>query len=109
MSIRTKSNLKGMKDIRTHSGRVDRVGVPYMAYMKISCLEMERARRERERRAAMSRINIIDSRLAEIDNEKDGLLVRLGERDQDKPRERKPGLRDPEPTGHQNEGFKIRY
>ena len=50
--IRTKINLRSLKDIRTHSGRVDRVVVPYMAYMKISCLEMEKARRETEKSSA---------------------------------------------------------
>jgi hypothetical protein len=51
-----------------------------MAYMKISCLEMEKARRARERQSAQRRIDSIDARVAELDAEKDTLLVRLGER-----------------------------
>jgi hypothetical protein len=51
-----------------------------MAYMKISCLEMEKARRDREKFSAETRIRNIDSRLKEIEAEKAALLVRLGER-----------------------------
>lgn len=80
MGIRTKSNLKGLKDIRTCSGRVDRTHEAYMAYMRITALEMEKARRDREKQSATSRIEAIDARLAEIEAEKESLLVQLGER-----------------------------
>jgi hypothetical protein len=80
MGIRTKANLRGLRDIRTRSGRVDRVGVPYMAYMKIGCLEMEKARREKEKDSAQSRIRNLDKRLEEIEAEKDATLRDLGER-----------------------------
>ncbi len=43
---------RGLRDIPTLSGRVDRVSLPYRAYLKISCLEMEKVRRARERVAA---------------------------------------------------------
>ncbi|MGO9571172.1 MAG: hypothetical protein ACLP5H_26905 [Desulfomonilaceae bacterium] len=85
MLIRTKANSRGLRDIRTRSGRVDRVGIPYMAYMNISCLEMEKARREKERLSALGRITSIDKRLREIEAEKDLLLKKLGERTQDAP------------------------
>jgi hypothetical protein len=117
MNIRTKSSLRSVKDIRTHSGRVDRTDVPYMAFMKISCLEMERARSEQERRSAMTRIGNIDSRLAEIENEKEGLLVRLGERTVEglrhqrkiSLREPRTSMRQPKTSSNENDGFKIRY
>lgn len=83
MLIRTKANSRGLRDIRTRSGRVDRVGIPYMAYMNISCLEMEKARREKERLSALGRITSIEKRLREIEVEKDLLLKKLGERTQD--------------------------
>ena len=85
MLIRTKANSRGLRDIRTRSGRVDRVGIPYMAYMNISCLEMEKARREKERLSALGRITSIEKRLREIEAEKDLLLKKLGERTQDAP------------------------
>jgi len=83
MMIRTKGNLRGLKDIRTRSGRVDRVGIPYMAYMNIGCLEMEKARREKERLSALNRVRNIETRLGEIEAEKDVLLKHLGERHPD--------------------------
>jgi len=80
MRIRTKSSIKGLRDIRTRSGKVGRAGIPYMAYMNISCLEMEKARREKEKFSAQTRIRNIDVRLAEIESDKQSLLVSLGER-----------------------------
>lgn len=82
MMIRTKANSRGLRDIRTHSGRVNRVGIPYMAYMNISSLEMEKARREKEKLSALTRIRDIEKRLQEIESEKDSILKRLGERQQ---------------------------
>ncbi len=80
MNIRMKGNSRGLRDIRTRSGKVDRVGLPYMAYMSISCLEMERARREKERHSALTRIKNIEQRIREIEEEKDLLLKGVGER-----------------------------
>jgi hypothetical protein len=51
-----------------------------MAYMSISCLEMERARREKERQSALTRIQNIEQRIREIEAEKDLLLKGVGER-----------------------------
>ena len=36
---------KGINNIRTLSGRVDQLSLPYRSYMQITCLEMEKARR----------------------------------------------------------------
>ena len=80
MAAQNRSTLKGLRDIRTHSGRVDAAGVPYMQYMKISALEMERARRNTEKVSAEARITNINARLAEIESEKGALLSGLGER-----------------------------
>jgi len=110
MEIRTKGNLKGLRDIRTHSGRVDGVGVPYKAYMKISCLEMEKARRETERSSAQSRITNIDRRLEEIEADKDATLRGLGERKPGLERRRSKAKGIPtELPGNDIESFKIRY
>jgi hypothetical protein len=110
MEIRTKANLRGLRDIRTRSGRVDRVGVPYMAYMKISCLEMEKARREKEKDSAQSRIRNMDKRLEEIEAEKDVTLKALGERKPGTERRRSKIRRiSSGKPDKDTEGFKIRY
>ena len=71
-----------VKDIHTNSGRVDQISVPYRAFMRISVLEMEKARRGLERKSAMQRIKDIDARFREIGAEKKALLETLCERDQ---------------------------
>ena len=68
-----------VKDIRTNSGRVDQISQPYRAFMRISALEMEKARRGMERKSAMERIDQIDARFREIEGEKRVLLGALGE------------------------------
>ncbi len=68
---------RGLRDIPTLSGRVDRVSLPYRAYLKISCLEMEKVRRARERVAAQKTMEKIDIRLQEIEKEKAALLLTM--------------------------------
>lgn len=110
MKIRNKSNLRGLRDIRTRSGRVERMGVPYMAYMKISCLEMEKARREKEKSSAEARIRNINQRLGEIEDEKGCILVHLGERQSDSVPNPGRVADDGSPGGSTGgPGFKIKY
>jgi len=71
--------VRGLRNIRTLSGRVDHMSVPYRAYMQITCLEMEKARREAERHSASRRIADIDTRLQEIEAEKTAILRKLSE------------------------------
>ena len=73
-----KRNLRSLQDIPTLSGRVDQVSEPYRAYMRISCLEMEKVRRGKERESAMHRVNNIEERFREIEKEKALLLKRVG-------------------------------
>lgn len=68
---------KRMKDIKTHAGIVDQTFIPHKAFMRISCLEMEKAHRMRERDNARLRIDAIDARLKEIEDEKESLLNRI--------------------------------
>lgn len=75
MRIRNGTGVRGLRDIRTHSGRVKSAGVPYMTYMRISALEMEKARRETEKFSAEARIRNIDLRLGAIQAEKEALLA----------------------------------
>jgi CRISPR/Cas system-associated exonuclease Cas4 (RecB family) len=65
---------RGLKNIRTLSRRADQRALPYRTYMQITCLEMEKARRGAERRAASRRIDEVDARLREIEEEKQALL-----------------------------------
>ena len=69
-----------MRDIKTVSGRVDRIANPYMAYMQITCMEMEKVRKGRERESAMQRVRNLDARLQEIELQKASLLRALAER-----------------------------
>jgi hypothetical protein len=71
---------KTMRDIKTLSGRVDRIANSYMAYMQITCLEMEKARKARERASVQARLENLNARLGEIDSEKSSLLRALSER-----------------------------
>jgi hypothetical protein len=91
---------KGLRDIPTQSGRVDRVSLPYRAFLKISCLEMEKARRTRERVAAVKTMEKIDIRLQEIKKEKAALLLMM---------EQQPGAAVPLMIAKMRGGQKIRY
>jgi hypothetical protein len=99
---------KGLTSIRTLSGRVDQVSLPYRSYMQITCLEMEKARRDMERKSASQRIATIDARLDEIEKAKQDLLQAVATRGQGMPG-RLPGL-DLKPAPRRSAGgFKIRY
>ncbi len=71
---------RAMRDIKTLSGRVDRIANPYMAYMQITCLEMEKARKGRERASALQRVQNLEGRLREIEAQKAALLLALAAR-----------------------------
>ena len=68
------TTIRGLRDIRTISGRVDQLSVPYKSYMQVACLEMEKFRRNIERNSAHRRIAAIDARLGEIEHQKAVLL-----------------------------------
>ena len=72
-----KNNIRGLQNIRSHSGRVDQVSEPYRVFLKIGSLEMEKARRGKERESAMLRVKAIDDRFQDIDAEKAKLLKEL--------------------------------
>jgi hypothetical protein len=103
-----KRNIRSLTDIRTLSGSVDQAAIPYRAYMKISCLEMEKLRRGKERESAVHRMKNIDTRFQEIEAEKAALLQALGEH----------GVARDLPTPHANgksvrgakvSGFRLKY
>ncbi len=74
--------MRGMRQLKSSAGRQSRAALPksskdYQIYLQISTLEMEKSRRSAERAAAQARIAAIDSRLAEMEQEKLALLSRL--------------------------------
>ena len=99
---------RGLNQIRTLSGRADQLSLPYRSYMQITCLEMERARRNMEHKSASQRIALIDARIEEIEKTKQDLLQAMAASGQ-KASARLPGS-GPEPASRRNTGgFKIRY
>ena len=107
MSI-SKRNIRSLQDLRTLSGRIDQASTPYKAYMKLSCLEMEKCRRSKERESAMQRVKNIDARFREIEADKAALLQTLKERNCGNS-DNAPGV-EPKPALRRNTGgFKFKY
>jgi len=101
---------KGLNSLRTLSGRVDKVALPYRAYMQITCLEMEKSRRDRERNSAKERIASLDARLKEIDAAKQELLKVVSPSDGAAPAPARVGHLEVKPEPRRSGGgFKIRY
>lgn len=92
---------RSLRDIRTLAGRVGKVSTPHNAFMRISHIELEKARRSREKEAATQLIADIDERIGEIEAEKAEILQKLEnghlETETSSGPDRKTG------------GFKIRY
>jgi hypothetical protein len=60
---------RGLSDLRTLTGRSDTQISPHKAYLRISFLELERARRMQELRTYHDRFDVIGGRFREIDAE----------------------------------------
>ena len=73
----TKRIMRGVQDIRTHSGRADVGAIPYKAYMKLSILEMEKFRRGKEKQNALDKVNRIDQRFRDIEAEREKIITAL--------------------------------
>jgi hypothetical protein len=99
---------RGLTNIRTLSGRVDQVALPYRAYMQITCLEMEKSRRDREREAANKRVREIDVRLEEIAREQQELFRAVAD-PKTAASSRLPGIEMKPARARSTGGFKIRY
>jgi hypothetical protein len=103
-----KRTIRTSQNIRSNSGKVDLLSEPYRAFMRISALEMEKARRGKERESAMFRVKEIDARFREIEKEKAYLLNGVGGLKTIKTHT--PGNRTPQPAGlNTARGFKLRY
>ena len=101
--------IRGLRDIRTLSGSVNQVFQSYKAYMKISCLEMEKIRRKKERQSASMRIKNIDTRFQEIEAEKSALLKILDKQNSNCNSDEGPGIESKPTPRRSTGGFKIRY
>ena len=99
---------RGLTNIRTLSGRVDQVALPFRAYMQITCLEMEKSRRDKERAAASKRVEDIDARLGEIAQEQQELFRAVAD-PKKAASSRLPGLEVKPARPRSTGGFKIRY
>jgi len=105
-----KRNIRGLQDIPTLSGRVDQTSLPYKAYMKIACLEMEKARRGKERESASFRVKNIDARVEEIEDEKAAILQAQAELDKGRPTDaRDSGAKPERPPPRAAARFTHRY
>jgi hypothetical protein len=93
---------RGIQDIRTLTGKVRKITIPHEAYLRISHIEMEKARKTMESEKARQLMADIAARLAEIEAEKAGLLESLA---QGGAKARLGQLGPPHHTG----GFKIKY
>jgi hypothetical protein len=65
---------RGLQNIRTQTGKVGKAVLPHEAYLRISHIEMEKARKLVESEKARQLMADIASRLEEIEDEKNHLL-----------------------------------
>ncbi|HWR11660.1 MAG TPA: hypothetical protein VN445_07555 [Rectinemataceae bacterium] len=103
-----KGVVRGVQNIKTLSGRVDDAAAPYKAYMKLSILEMEKYRKNKEKTSALERLQAIDQRFQEIEVEKQKTLQSLETQDISPLRQRWPVESTALPYAGA-EPFKIRY
>ena len=75
--MRAPMKRKGLNDIKTHAGTVEQTFLPHKAFMRISCLDMEKTHRIREMESSLRRIEAIKKRLKEIETETDALMNRI--------------------------------
>jgi len=66
---------KGLQDIRTISERTSDAENPQRKYLTLAMLELEKARRNKEKQSASQRVENIDRRVAEIEQQQLGLLA----------------------------------
>ena len=66
---------RGIQDIRTMSERISDADNPQRKYLALAMLELERARRNKEKQSASQRVANIDQRLADITAEQTELLA----------------------------------
>jgi hypothetical protein len=98
-----------LQNLRTFAGKGGDEFNPYKAYLRIGCLEMEKARRQAEKDSAMQRISSIDERFREIDAEMGGLLRSLAEHGRRGQQPRSPAATAGPARGRREGNFTIKY
>lgn len=94
---------RGLQDIRTLTGKVRKATLPHEAYLRISHIEMEKARKVVESEKARQLMADIAHRLEEIEAEKQALLQAVGDKCST------VGLIRQGPATSATGGFKIKY
>lgn len=102
-----KRKMRGLKHIRTLSGRLDPASMSYKVYMKLSCLEQEKLRLANEREKIEYRVKDIEARAQEIEAERAALLQALGGQIGDHPVDTADDK--PTPAPRSRTGIKLRY
>lgn len=72
---------RSLQDIRTQTGKVGKAVLPHEAYLRISHIEMEKARKIVESEKAKQLMADIAARLREIEDEKRRLLQEMSDGD----------------------------
>lgn len=99
---------RGIQDIRTMSERISDADNPQRKYLALAMLELERARRNKEKQNASQRVANIDQRLADITAEQTELLSAAeAELDTSTLTERRGQAEDSDPQS--GGGFKLAY
>ena len=99
---------RGIQDIRTMSERISDADNPQRKYLALAMLELERARRNKEKQSASQRVANIDQRLADITAEQTELLSAAeAELDTSTLSERRGQAEDSDPQS--GGGFKLAY
>jgi hypothetical protein len=70
---------RGLASLRTLTGQSDKRVPAHKAYLRVSFLELERARHDQEMGTARARIERMMERCREIDKEKTAILVAIGQ------------------------------
>lgn len=66
--------IRSLRDIRTNADRCDQFVDPYKGYLRLGTLEMERARKLKERANLEERLRVIEDRCRQLDAEKEAIL-----------------------------------
>ena len=99
---------RGIQDIRTMSERISDADNPQRKYLALAMLELESARRNKEKQSASQRVANIDQRLADITAEQTDLLSAAeAELDTSTLAERRGQAEDLDPQS--GGGFKLAY
>jgi hypothetical protein len=99
---------RGIQDIRTMSERISDADNPQRKYLALAMLELERARRNKEKHSASQRVSNIDQRLADITIEQAELLA-AAEAELETSARPQQGDRPADADSRSGCGFKLAY